>query len=237
MKKYTIIIFLVILSLISFGSFFVFAVDSSPEAVLTPSQSTEEDKDIQELKERVANKVAEIRKKDQKALSGYANVKDGKISLKDTEDMEYTVTIDESLSKVYRISGSTKKEIKPSDIKTDTYMIVTGPVVDKSVSANFIFVDDVYIVQSGKVMEINKEDYYIKIMSQDKEEYILDIETSTKQNMLNMKTLEIEKSGFSKIKEGDTAHFTAINSKTEKNSSNRFTAQKILVIPQEYFMK
>ena len=87
--------------------------------------------------------------------------------------------------------------------------MATGPTVDKSINANVVLVDDAYIVQSGKITEINKTDFFIKVTSQDKEEYTLDIEAGTKQNMINPKTLEIEKIGFSKIKEGDVVHFAA----------------------------
>ncbi|OGK62254.1 hypothetical protein A2334_02500 [Candidatus Roizmanbacteria bacterium RIFOXYB2_FULL_38_10] len=201
------------------------------------SGTVKEDKEIKGLKERLANKVAEIRKKDQKAVGGFAIVKDDKISLKNDEGIDLTVKIDESLTKLYQIAGTAKKEIKSSDIKTDSYLIVTGPIVDTTINANFVFVDETYIVQSGKITEVSKSDFYIKVMSADKQVYQLDIESTTKQNMLNIKTLEIEKTGFSKIKEGDTVHFAAKKDRSEDSSNNRFAAQKILVIPQEYFIK
>ena len=190
------------------------------------SGTVKEDKEIKGLKERLANKVAEIRKKDQKAVGGFAIVKDDKISLKNDEGIDLTVKIDESLTKLYQIAGTAKKEIKSSDIKTDSYLIVTGPIVDTTINANFVFVDETYIVQSGKITEVSKSDFYIKVMSADKQVYQLDI-----------KTLEIEKTGFSKIKEGDTVHFAAKKDRSEDSSNNRFAAQKILVIPQEYFIK
>jgi hypothetical protein len=46
----------------------------------------------------------------------------------------------------------------------------------------------------------------------------------------------MEKSGFSKIKEGDTVHFV-VKKTGEEKELNRYSAQKILVIPQEFFIK
>jgi hypothetical protein len=54
--------------------------------------------------------------------------------------------------------------------------------------------------------------------------------------MLNSKTGEIEKTGFSKIKEADVIHFVVKKSSEEKEK-NRYPTSKILIIPQEYFVK
>jgi hypothetical protein len=210
------------------------AVSTPSGTTATTSADTKESNDVKNIKEKLASIT---RKKDQRAVAGYCKIIDNKISLIDSGGLEYAVLFDESLTKVYHIAGSSKKEIKSKDLKQDMYIVVTGPTVDKSVSANEVLVDDVYIVQSGKIIEINKSDYFIKITAQDKEEYTLDIEAGTKQNMVNPKTLEIEKTGFSKIKEGDIVHFAAKKDRSDKNSKNRFAAQKILVIPQEYFIK
>lgn len=203
-------------------------------ATATSAADTKENQDVKNIKEKLASIT---RKKDQRAMGGFCNIKDNKVSLVDNEGNEYSIVIDESLTKIYQIAGTLKKEIKASDLKQDMYIVVTGPTIDKSINANLVFVDDAYLVQSGKITEINKTDFFIKVTSQDKEEYTLDIEAGTKQNMLNPKTLEIEKIGFSKIKEGDVVHFAAKKDTSDKNSKNRFAAQKILVIPQEYFLK
>jgi len=72
-------------------------------------------------------------------------------------------------------------------------------------------------------------------MVADKTVYTLSIETSTKQQIVNIKTLETERIGFSKIKEGDSIHFVVKVNGDEKN--NEYSTEKILIVPQEYFMK
>ncbi|MEI6533457.1 MAG: hypothetical protein WCO06_06500, partial [Candidatus Roizmanbacteria bacterium] len=63
----------------------------------------------------------------------------------------------------------------------------------------------------------------------------LDIESKTQQQLLNNKTI-LEKAGFNQLKEGDTIHFVYKVTDSEKKSI-RFTAERYLVIPQEYFLK
>ena len=57
------------------------------------------------------------------------------------------------------------------------------------------------------MIEINKDSFNIEVLTNDKNTYSLDFESDTKQSMLNIKSLELEKAGFGKIKEGDTLHF------------------------------
>lgn len=238
MKRNIIVLFAATLILTGFSGVFAQDEELTPTAPpASPSAATKEDNDIKSLKERLANKVAEIRKKDQKAFSGFAIVKDGNISFKNDDSTTISVKVDDSLTKLYQVVGASKKEIKTSDIKSGSFLIITGPQVDKTVNANYVYMDEAFVVQSGKITEINKTDYFIKVMSADKQVYTLDIESSTRQNMLNIKTLEIETTGFSKIKEGDTIHFSAKKDETQESAAYRFAAQKILVIPQEYFMK
>lgn len=236
-KKNVIVLFVSAIMLAS-ASFVAAQTTSSSSAEITSSSvSAKFDQATLNLKDRLS-KIVETQNKDQKAISGFATIKDNIITVQDEDlNTKYTIKIDESLTRLYQISGTTKKEIKTSDIKNNMYLIVTGPVVDKIVNANIVYVDEAYIVQSGKVTEVNKADYYIKLTSSDKEEYTLDIESGTKQNMVNIKTLEIEQSGFSKIMEGDTVHFAAKKDTGANSSNNRFAASKILIIPQEYFIK
>ena len=164
-----------------------------------------------------------------------------RLKIKTWKDEDIEVKIDPDLTKFYQVSGGQKKEVKSDAVKKGTYIIVTGLIKDKTIEANFIYLDELFVVGSGKVTEVNSQDFFIGVVTIDKENYKLDVETFTKQQMLNIKTLSVETVGFSKIKEGDTIHFVV--KKTESNSAdaekelNRFAAQKILIIPQEYFQK
>ena len=193
------------------------------------------DKDIQQLKDKIANKVLEIRKQNNKAISGFVLKVDGN-SMKLSNSGEVNqVKFDDTLTKVFKVLGTTKKEIKTGDIEKNDYAIVSGVVADNIITANVVLIDENFLVDSGKITEINKEAYNIKVLTSDKNTYSLDIETGTKQYMVNIKTLLKETIGFSKLKEGDTVHFVVKKTFSEKN--NDYSAFKIMIIPQEYFIK
>jgi hypothetical protein len=210
------------------------ATQVAPSKVATSSGTL--DKEVQDLKDKVANKVAELRQKDRKAVSGIiSGVKGTTISIKSSDDVEYEIKIDDTLTKYYQVTSS-KKEIKLTDLKKDDYIIVTGPILDKSVTANTIYRDEQYIIKSGKITEVNKDDYYVKVITPTKDNYTLDIENRTIQYLMDIKTLDQNKVGFSKFKEGDVVHFIAKRTGKE-TEANRYSAEKIIIIPQEYFIK
>jgi hypothetical protein len=199
----------------------------------TATSSSE--KEVEILKEKIASKVAELRQENNQAFSGkIVNLSENQIEIKDKDDKKVLIKLDPTLTKYYRIKNNQKKEINFSDLEKNDYIVVSGITTDKGVNANLIFVDEKYLVEFGRVIEINKDGYWLKINTLTNENIIIDIETYTKQWLLNIKSLELEKTGFSKIKEGDMINFVA---KDEKNESDHYSAQKIVVIPQEYFLK
>ena len=231
------------------GIIFTFTISAqtitgSPSPTSANPTNSQEDREIQNLKEKIATKVAELREKNSKAVSGIVqeiNKTKTIIKIKTWNEEDFEIKVDPDLTKFYQISASQKKEVDSSAVKKSTYIIVTGLIKDKSVDANFIYLDELFMVGVGKVTEVNKEDFFISVITSDKENYTLDVETFTKQQMLNIKTLKSENIGFSKIKEGDTIHFVV--KKTELNLAivakelNRYSVEKVLIIPQEYFQK
>ncbi len=205
--------------------------------VYAQSSSSAELNEAQTLKEKIASKVAELQQKDQRAVSGIITaISDTAIKIKNIEEITYTVKLDKDLTKVFIIADGDKSEAQLTDLKKGDYIIVSGPIDNRNVTANSIYEDEQFFIGSGKISEINLTDFYIKALTKEKDTYTLDIETSTKKFMLNTKTLEIEATTLAKIKEGDTIHF--IYQKTgEEREKNRYSAQKILIIPQEYFIK
>jgi len=203
----------------------------------SPTITNFEERSIEKLKEKVADKVAEIRKKNNRAIAGKVIELSSKtIKIKTNDNEQYLVNLDETLTKYFKIVGTNQKEIKFDDLEKGDYLIVSGVIDDKSITANTIFVDQPFLVDNGKIIEIDKQNYNVKVMTADKTIDTLSIETYTKQQIINIKTLEIERIGFSKIIVGDYVHFVA-EVKNEENKDNSYSAKKILIIPQEYFMK
>jgi len=205
----------------------------------TSSATPAEEKGVKLLREKIATQVEEMRKKDQKAYVGSITKIDGSSlivsSLQGTDERKYTIKIDDTLTTIYKVVGATKKELKKSDLAVGNYVIVTGQMISDTIEANEVYIDEQFLVKTAKITEISKSDYYLKVVTYDKDEYILDIQSSTRQFLLNSKSKEIERSGFSNIREGDSIHFVV--SKTNPGSGkekNRYDAVRILVIPQEF---
>jgi len=211
----------------------VLALDASSSA------SAAIDKGAKQLIEKLATKVEETRKRDQKAYVGLITKIDNSSmtisSINGEDEKKYAIKIDDTLTAIYKIVGASKKELKKADLTVGDYVIVTGQMLNDTLEANEIYIDEQFMVRTAKITELSKTDYYLKVITYDKDEYTLDIQSSTRQFMLNGKTKEIEKSGFSVIKEGDTVHFVV--SKTNPGAGkekNRYDAVRILVVPQEF---
>ncbi len=229
-------------------SYIVVLLISQSVAAQTPSETASSsptvviDKDIQQLKEKIANKVSEIRKQNNKAISGFVVSIDGnKMQIKNDEE-ENQVKFDDTLTKYFKINGVQKKEIKSEDVKKNDYAIISGVVADSVITANVVLIDENFLIDSGRVIEINKDSFNIEVLTNDKNTYSLDFESDTKQSMLNIKSLELEKAGFGKIKEGDTLHFVVKKTgnplrQLADGGNNNYSAIKVLIIPQEYFIK
>src|SRR3989344_177171 len=248
-KGFTIIIFPLLLIWLTSFSMQVLAQSITGNPIpeeITATRSSEE-KEIETLKEKIATKVAELRAKNLKAVSGTVeNIDDRSksINIRSENGEDIKINVDPDLTKYYQIGQNLKKEIAAEKVKTGAYILATGVISEKAVDANFIYLDEAYFVATGKITDVNSDDYYLNVITSDKENYILDIEKTTKQSMMNPKTLAIESVGFSKIKEGDTTHFVVkkialdADSQSEENAEatklNRFSAVRILIIQQEY---
>lgn len=205
---------------------------------LTPSPTGGTiDKDIQTLKDKVANKVAELTKNNQKAVAGYlTSVKAEEFKIKSIDDKTYTIKIDSVLTKFFQIVGNQKKEVKLDAFTNGKYVIISGPAIGESITANVVYIDERLEVKSGKVTEVDSNNDLIKVSTTEKDNYTVNILRTTKLLLMDTKTLEIDRTVLSKIKEGDTVHFTYVKDPDAKDGF-KVDAQKILVTPQEYFLK
>lgn len=195
-------------------------------------------KEVEQLKEKIAQKVANIVKKDTKAYAGYVQEVKGKIiKIKGTGDTVVTqIETDDVLTKYFQIGTVEKKDADFKDIEKGDYIIISGPRDAEKVNANTIYIDTPYSVGSGKITEVDSVANTIRVVTLDRADLILDIETTTTLQIMDSKTLELGKLGFSKIKIGDTVHFAFKRSETP-NKDKKYTAGKIVLIPQEFFEK
>lgn len=227
MKKNIILAILVSFLLMSPISF-----AQTPTASTTSSGPTI-DPNIKSLKDKIATKVAELRKDQEKVITGNIDKID-----KDTITIAYNnhplnVTLDDTVTKIYSVANG-KKEIQRSNLQEGDYLILKGILIDNTITANTIYQDDEYIVTSGHINEIDTAAGTIKMISINKDSYTLNIGKTTKQQMLDIKSLILISSTLAKIKDGDTIHIVAKMPKDKKSTT--LTPDIILTIPQEYFI-
>lgn len=205
------------------------------EAVATESSNIS--KEVQKLKDNLVNKVAQIQKKELRVIVGkVTDVAASNIKVTGEDATVYTVTLDDVVTKYFSLKTGVKKELEASDVIKGDYVIVAGIVAGTKVTANSIYVDSLVIVGTGNVATLDKNDFSLVVNSFSRERYTIDIESATKIALLDSKSLELETAGFSKIKEGDAVHFV-LKVTGKEQEKNRYSAQKLLIIPQEYFVK
>jgi cold shock CspA family protein len=208
---------------------------SAPEKEASEEADTEETNAVKELKEKVESKVTELKNNNLRTKAGFiTTIKDKKVTI-ESEAGPFTIEVDDDVTSFYRISGASRSEIKSEDLEKGNYILVTGPEIGNEITANTVHVDEHYIAKSGKIIEVNVDSFYVKIRTLEKDDIIIDIERGTKSQIIDIKTLELSTAGFSKLKEGDNLHFVAKRGQDKKQS--RFSAVKIIIIPQEYFIK
>ena len=212
------------------------AASITPSKATTGTPTPETTDEVDKLKEKVAEKVSKLANDEDKAVAGVVQaVSDKELTLKNMDGDMVDVVLDDTLTKYYNITTTTK-EVKKTDIEKGDYVFAAGPEIGGQINANGVYLDQKYIVTSGKITEVNADDYSIKIVTLDKNNYILDVQTRTTQEMLNIKTLKLEKVGFSKLKEGDSIH-VVMKANLQNDKQTRFDAEKILIIPNEYFLQ
>ena len=208
---------------------------TSGKLTVTPTTKPE-DPDLKKFKENVASKVSADMQKQRVTTGMITAISEGSVKIISDDDITFDVKIDETLTSIYQVVGTALKDLKVKDLKKAQYIIVTGLVIDKTVTANVIYIDEKFMVKSGKITALNKSDFTIDVITNEKEQLTLDVGSKTQQLILNIKTLETEKTGFSKVKEGDTIHFIVRKQGLDK-TQKKFLAVQFVVVPQEYFQK
>lgn len=209
--------------------------DETEESSEVTTQEDEEVSDeIEAIKEKVASKVEELADS-QFAVAGFIKeITDDKITV-ETNKGQKDILVDQEITEFLEITGKTTDEYDFEDFKTNDYIVATGPQIDGVTNANTVYLDQHYTTRSGKIVEVNEDDFYIRVLSLDKTDMTVDIEEETDTSLLNIKDMETEGIGFSKLKVGDIVHFSA--RKGFRKVQERFSATDMLVIPQEYFEK
>ena len=203
-----------------------------------PAAETSEviEKEVDKLKDKIAEQVEELNVNN-KAIAGIIqDIVGDSIFIINNDGQRVEASVDETLTSYYEVSGTQLKELKAEDFEIDEYVFVTGPEIGETITANAVYKDTPYRVFSGKIVEVNEDDFTVRIAAIDKSTYVLDVETGTDVLLMDIDTLETTKIGFSKLKEGDAVH-AVIELDPAAPEKTQYPAEKLLIIPNEYFIQ
>jgi len=203
-----------------------------------PAAETSEviEKEVDKLKDKIAEQVEELNVNN-KAIAGMIqDIVGNSIFIINNDGQRVEASVDETLTSYYEVSGTQLKELKAEDFEIDEYVFVTGPEIGETITANAVYKDTPYRVFSGKIVEVNEDDFTVRIAAIDKSTYVLDVETGTDVLLMDIDTLETTKIGFSKLKEGDAVH-AVIELDPAAPEKTQYPAEKLLIIPNEYFIQ
>lgn len=198
----------------------------TPTVKSTPTPTAS--KQIEDLKDRLATKVAELKGRERKVVFG--NIK----------SLTLTTMVIETLTKDLKIERTDEivvyKTTKGNNAKYDSDTLSKGDAVvvfgyyDSTLDlldANIIAVQTNSLKNvAGTVKEIDRSDFTLTVTDYKGFEIVVDIETTTKTNIVNPDA-KIEKFGFSKIQAGDRVQVVGTPNIKE---DNRISGLRILVV-------
>ena len=215
----------VIIPLLIAGS--VWAQTGSP--TLTPTikatPTTATDKKIEDLKERLATKVAELSQTQRHAIFGTIKTTSLSTTTIETTTKDVKIELTDEIQIFQMIKGK-RTQLSTEDLAKGDVVSVFGEyeATLDLLKAKIIFIQGAFPLRvAGTVTEVDAKAFTLTIQPSEGPGYIIDIEKSTKTSLWDGST--IAKSGFSKIQAGEVVH--VIGSPVPKKE-NRLSADRIL---------
>lgn len=167
-----------------------------------PSPST--DAKVQQLKEKLATKVAELRESQKRGYFGeIAAISKTTFTLVTREKTEIKVKFDEN-TRVYKI-GKSRIEGTSSDVKNGLSAAVLGlyDEENKQHTAKVILIQPNNKFASGLVVKIDKTNGTLTIKDAKGDEVVIEYEKTTLSDEYTSSNKKIKKSGLSRFTQGD----------------------------------
>lgn len=184
---------------------------------------------IQELKEKLASRVAELNTVSQRLIKGeIKTLSDEKIVLMQNGS-EININISEESSFYKLETNGAKKTVKIADLKTGqtvyspgSYNTATNSLITKTIN-----VVEFPTIIAGVVKNVDKKNYQLMVSAKDKE-YLIDHDVATKNFLLDPEG-KMQRSGFSKYAEGQTV-FVLGDMVTDKSGKDLLSAFRIIIL-------
>ncbi|KKW10692.1 MAG: hypothetical protein UY49_C0015G0010 [Microgenomates group bacterium GW2011_GWC1_49_7] len=195
-------------------------------AAQTATPSGDSKQKLDDLKERLATKVAELRQTQKRAIYGTVKATSVSTITVETKTSDAKIELTDEISVFQNLKGK-RTELTTEDLVKGDTVVVFGDY-DANLDllkAQAIFIQGAIPTRiSGVVMETNKNDFTLTVKTPDGPSYIIDFETTTKASLWT-KDKGSAKGSFSKLLVGDTVH--VLGTPVAKKE-NRLSAARIL---------
>ena len=201
----------------------------TPSGILIPDKasttSSDTTKKIEDLKERLATKVTQLRQQERRAVFG--TVKSTSISTftVETKTKDVKIELTDDMKVIQYLKGK-RTVLSSDDIEKGDTVVVFG-VYDTTLDllkGSVVFIQNAIPTRVwGLVTSVDREEFTMTVASVTNQTYVVDIEKSTKAFWWDKDKKAIAKSGFSKITVGDTVHIigTPVPKKEQRVSADR----------------
>ena len=183
---------------------------------------------MDDLKERLATKVAELRQSQKKALFGIVKAISISTLTLETKTSEIKIELTDAI-KVFQTLKDKRTELSLDDVAKSDSVVIFG---DYDTSLD-LMKSKVIVIQNpiperihGIVTAIDTKEYTVSVETSEKQTYIVDIEKYTAVSAYS-KTDGTAKSGFSKLTVGETVF---VSGKANGKIEHRISADRILNI-------
>jgi hypothetical protein len=197
------------------------------------TQPASDSAELRTIRDRIASRVATLRKKDQMIVSGeIKDVTDRAFVVESLFGKRDTVKLDDQLTKYFKFTGSAREDLEKKAFVTGAYVVVSGIKVESEMQAQEVYMDEMFLVKAGRVVE-NDGISMIKIDSFEKEKIQAQIDKNTVFQVIQKDHL-VAPNTLKKIKEGDTVQIV-FRLRALAQTYEKVQATRILHIPATYF--
>lgn len=196
----------------------------------TPSETPVSSKQIEDLKDRLATKVAELTETKRMAIHGKVTSITLTTLSVETETKEMKIELTDGI-KVFQTIKGKRSKLSPDDIDKGDVVSIFGDYetqLDLMKAKVVIIESEPPDRVTGTVTAVDADGYTITLKTYSGQSYIIDYERSTKAFDWTG-TPELVKSGFSKMKQGATLTVLGV---AVPNESNRLSALRIVNLGQ-----
>lgn len=199
----------------------------TPTNAQTPTQSiTQIDQQINNLKDKIASKVAQLKLVEKRGIIGtVTDASDTQITIKDMDGNQHFIDVDE----LTKFDSSGQKNFGISDVTKNMKLGILGLYNKESrrILARFVTVQVLPTYIHGAIADMDKKNYTVTVAQDDGIQATIEIEDITKTTSYDS-TGAPTKSGFSKLQVGERIYVAGY---PDKQDAKQLIASRILVFP------